>query len=166
MEGSTKEDFPKFLREREKTQRQFYKLPTNVDEDLCMCVFLLSCCAQTLRSDSDLSSNTLNVFISGFIVYNVTQKGAVSDKARCFVQVFDKNDMQVTAYNECAGLLEIGNANFWWPYLMHPEPGYLYTMKVKFFSVLSTSLVFVNRVPNLYLEKRNPYRIGCLSVCS
>lgn len=77
----------------------------------------------------DVIVNTDIQGLTGFIVYNVTQKGSVSDKVRCFVQVFDKNDTQVTAYNECAGLLEIGNANFWWPYLMHPEPGYLYTMK-------------------------------------
>lgn len=68
--------------------------------------------------------------LSGFIVYNVTYKGTAADQVRCFVQVFDKNDTQVTAYNDCAGLLEIGNAHFWWPYLMHPEPGYLYSFKV------------------------------------
>ncbi|XP_022813870.1 beta-glucuronidase [Spodoptera litura] len=66
---------------------------------------------------------------TGFVVYNVTQKGAASDKVHCLIQLFDKNGTQVAAFNECAGLLEIGNANFWWPYLMHPNPGYLYTMK-------------------------------------
>lgn len=82
-------------------------------------------------------SNISTIF-SGFIVYNVTQKGSSSDSVRCFVQVFDKNDTQVTAYNECAGLLEIGNANFWWPYLMNPNAGYLYTFKVMFEQVRST----------------------------
>ncbi|CAH0585620.1 unnamed protein product [Chrysodeixis includens] len=77
----------------------------------------------------DVIVNTDIQGLTGFIVYNVTHKGTAADKVRCFVQVFDKNDTQVTAYNDCAGLLEIGNAHFWWPYLMHPEPGYLYTFK-------------------------------------
>lgn len=28
------------------------------------------------------------------------------------------------------GQIDIKNVNLWWPYLMHPEPGYLYTMEV------------------------------------
>lgn len=28
--------------------------------------------------------------------------------------------------------IEIENVKPWWPYLMHPEPGYLYTMEVDF----------------------------------
>ncbi|KAJ8722165.1 hypothetical protein PYW08_004567 [Mythimna loreyi] len=78
---------------------------------------------------NDIIVNTDILGLTGFIVYNVTHTGSESDKVRCLVQVFDKEDTQVAAYNECAGLLDIGNAKFWWPYLMHPDPGYLYTMK-------------------------------------
>ena len=28
------------------------------------------------------------------------------------------------------GTFEIHKAKLWWPYLMHPDPGYLYTLKV------------------------------------
>lgn len=28
------------------------------------------------------------------------------------------------------GAVTINNATLWWPYLMHPEPGYLYTIEV------------------------------------
>ncbi|KOB73977.1 Beta-glucuronidase [Operophtera brumata] len=45
------------------------------------------------------------------------------------VEITDLTDTLVTALQDCAGLLEIGNANLWWPYLMHPAPGYLYTFK-------------------------------------
>lgn len=33
--------------------------------------------------------------------------------------------------NDLKGHIDIGNAKLWWPYLMHPEPGYLYTMEVQ-----------------------------------
>ncbi|XP_073957046.1 beta-glucuronidase [Choristoneura fumiferana] len=77
----------------------------------------------------DVIVNTDIQGLTGFIVYNVTYYGSDSKNIICLVQLFDKNDTQVVAAQECAGLLEIGNANFWWPYLMHPDPGYLYTMK-------------------------------------
>lgn len=32
--------------------------------------------------------------------------------------------------NDLKGYIEIENVKPWWPYLMHPEPGYLYTMEV------------------------------------
>ncbi|XP_049873119.1 beta-glucuronidase-like isoform X2 [Pectinophora gossypiella] len=66
---------------------------------------------------------------TGFVVYNVTYKGPNFGDVQCLVQLFDKSEVQVTALQDCAGLLEVPNAYFWWPYLMHPEPGYLYTFK-------------------------------------
>lgn len=35
-----------------------------------------------------------------------------------------------TTTNEMKGYVEIEDVKPWWPYLMHPEPGYLYTMEV------------------------------------
>lgn len=32
--------------------------------------------------------------------------------------------------NDLKGYIEINNVKPWWPFLMHPEPGYLYTMEV------------------------------------
>ncbi|CAK1580393.1 unnamed protein product [Parnassius mnemosyne] len=78
----------------------------------------------------DVIVNTDIQGLTGFIVYNITHQGTPSpDNVECLVQIFDKNDSQVAASHDCAGLIEIGNANFWWPYLMHPSPGYLYTFK-------------------------------------
>lgn len=34
---------------------------------------------------------------------------------------------------ETNGTLTVPLARFWWPYLMHPEPGYLYTLEVNIF---------------------------------
>ncbi|CAK1551179.1 unnamed protein product [Leptosia nina] len=75
----------------------------------------------------DVIVNTDIQGLTGFVVYNVTFKSL--NNAQCVIQLFDKNDTQVAGSQDCAGLLEVGNANFWWPYLMHPDPGYLYTFK-------------------------------------
>lgn len=32
------------------------------------------------------------------------------------------------------GKLEVQNANFWWPFMMHQDPGYLYTLEVSIIS--------------------------------
>ncbi|XP_068633004.1 beta-glucuronidase [Battus philenor] len=77
----------------------------------------------------DVIVNTDIQGLTGFVVYNITHKGPSLGDVLCLVQIFDKNGTQVAASNDCAGLIEIGNANFWWPYLMHPNPGYLYTFK-------------------------------------
>lgn len=73
------------------------------------------------------------VSFPGFVVYNITYKGTIPFIVECLIQLIDKTDTQVAALQDCAGLLEIGNAKFWWPYLMHSEPGYLYTFKVRHF---------------------------------
>lgn len=77
----------------------------------------------------DVIVNTDKQGITGFVVYNITYKGQSKSPVLCLVQLFDKQDNQVAASNDCAGLLEVGNAKFWWPFLMHDEPGYLYTFK-------------------------------------
>ncbi|XP_047533484.1 beta-glucuronidase isoform X2 [Vanessa atalanta] len=76
----------------------------------------------------DVIVNTDIQGLTGFVVYNVTYKNTISN-TQCLIQLYDKNGTQVAGANDCAGLLELGNANFWWPYLMHPEPGYLYTLR-------------------------------------
>nr|XP_037868215.1 beta-glucuronidase isoform X1 [Bombyx mori] len=82
----------------------------------------------------DVIVNTDIQGFTGFVVYNVTHKGPTTEDVLCLIQVFDKSDTQVVASNECAGLLEIANARFWWPYLMNPEPGYLYTFRASLIS--------------------------------
>ncbi|XP_026327842.1 beta-glucuronidase isoform X2 [Hyposmocoma kahamanoa] len=77
----------------------------------------------------DVIVNTDIQGLTGFVVYNITYKGTSPVNVECLVQLIDKTNTQVAALQDCAGLLEIGNAKFWWPYLMHSEPGYLYTFK-------------------------------------
>lgn len=37
---------------------------------------------------------------------------------------------KTTHINGTFEYIDIEEANLWWPYLMHPEPGYLYSLEV------------------------------------
>ncbi|XP_063825669.1 beta-glucuronidase isoform X2 [Ostrinia nubilalis] len=66
---------------------------------------------------------------TGLVTYNVTYKGGRND-VDCLIEIYDKNETKVGSLLSCVGVVDIANANLWWPYLMHPNPGYLYTFKV------------------------------------
>lgn len=50
--------------------------------------------------------------------------------ADCKVVLSDKNGTEIGTVNNCTGKIEVLSANLWWPFLMHPDPGYLYELKV------------------------------------
>ncbi|GBP32758.1 Beta-glucuronidase [Eumeta japonica] len=79
----------------------------------------------------DVVTNTDIQGLTGFVVYNVSYKGAEhnSNSVQCLVQLTDKRGNRVASSNDCAGLLEVVHAHFWWPFLMHDQPGYLYTLQ-------------------------------------
>lgn len=63
--------------------------------------------------------------------YNVTIVGDAN--VTCRVSLIDKNRNVVANsgdYGDVYGILRVDNPNLWWPYLMHEEPGYLYTFQV------------------------------------
>ena len=73
--------------------------------------------------------------------YNITYTtGDVPVK--CVVQLLDRNK-NVVADNEevmietneidgnSVGTFTVPQANLWWPYLMHSDPGYLYSLEVR-----------------------------------
>lgn len=73
---------------------------------------------------------------TGYVKFSVVTsssylKQANGNSAVCSITVLDKQENVVTAYQGCNGTLTIHNACFWWPYTMHPDPGYLYTLKVE-----------------------------------
>ncbi|XP_056637593.1 beta-glucuronidase-like [Diorhabda sublineata] len=47
------------------------------------------------------------------------------------VTVLDRDKKEVAKNSGSSGDIKIANANLWWPYLMHDDPGYLYTLKVE-----------------------------------
>lgn len=65
--------------------------------------------------------------------YNVSVIG--ESNVSCRVSLIDKDDYYA-AFNvdhtvNFTGILKIVSPKLWWPYLMNPEPGYLYTFQVR-----------------------------------
>lgn len=85
----------------------------------------------------DIITRTEIVKHSGQIFYQVVINIKPEESELGFyvtVQLRDR-DGDVVAKTESKqkdlkGQIEIENVKLWWPYLMHPEPGYLYTMEV------------------------------------
>lgn len=46
------------------------------------------------------------------------------------VTLIDKKGHCVVSSNTPVGVLKVTDVNLWWPYLMHENPGYLYSMEV------------------------------------
>ncbi|XP_060521729.1 beta-glucuronidase-like [Cylas formicarius] len=71
---------------------------------------------------------------AAYVTYNVSILGK-SNVTTHRVTILDKSGEEVvssTTQNEIEGLT-IGNPHLWWPYLMDPYPGYLYTLRVDVF---------------------------------
>lgn len=68
------------------------------------------------------------------VINNKTDDESDALDLHVIVQIRDRDgDVVATAkstQNDLKGYIEIKNVKPWWPYLMHPEPGYLYTMEV------------------------------------
>ncbi|KAL5288756.1 GUSB.2 family protein [Megaselia abdita] len=84
---------------------------------------------EDVKITTDLKEST------GFIFYEVTSNGDIPlEELRVRIQIKDKRGnlvgKQTTKASELKGVLNIENVKPWWPYLMDPEPGYLYTTEV------------------------------------
>ncbi|XP_053609774.1 beta-glucuronidase isoform X2 [Plodia interpunctella] len=75
----------------------------------------------------DIIVNTDVQGYTGIITYNLTLRGSIDEEVTCQVVIFDRNKKQVSAARNCSGVMDIPQAHLWWPYLMHDDPGYLYT---------------------------------------
>jgi beta-glucuronidase len=69
--------------------------------------------------------------------YNLFYKGADKGAVNVSVAVVDKEGERAYASavvengsGNVTGSIEIQNPKLWWPYLMSPQPGYLYTVEV------------------------------------
>jgi hypothetical protein len=71
--------------------------------------------------------------LTGIIKYVVKYKNKLMDLSstpHCTVTVFAQNGTRVTSVKGLTGKIHIPKADFWWPYLTNPTPGYLYKLKV------------------------------------
>lgn len=67
--------------------------------------------------------------VSGLVKYDISVKGAST--ATLKVTLMDKDRHCVTSSSDQSGVLKVVDVNLWWPYLMHENPGYLYTLEVR-----------------------------------
>jgi beta-glucuronidase len=66
---------------------------------------------------------------NGFVNYTVAVEG--SDTVTAKVSLVDKTGTEVVSDTVLSGSLFVQDANLWWPYLMDPNPGYLYSLQVQ-----------------------------------
>ncbi|XP_032389708.1 beta-glucuronidase [Etheostoma spectabile] len=72
---------------------------------------------------TDFSDNT------GLAYYKVSVQGAAT--ATLSVTLMEKNGHCVATSSGPSGVLKVVDVNLWWPYLMHENPAYLYSMEVR-----------------------------------
>ncbi|XP_033904280.2 beta-glucuronidase-like isoform X1 [Acipenser ruthenus] len=65
---------------------------------------------------------------TGVVNYVVSIKG--SSNPSVTVALSDKEGSVVATASGPAGMLKVVDVNLWWPYLMHENPGYLYSLEV------------------------------------
>ncbi|KAK2828793.1 hypothetical protein Q5P01_019827 [Channa striata] len=66
---------------------------------------------------------------TGLVMYKVTVQGAAT--ATLKVTLMDKDKHCVASSSGPSGVLKVADVKLWWPYLMHVNPGYLYSMEVR-----------------------------------
>uniref|UniRef100_A0A8D0CSV2 Beta-glucuronidase n=1 Tax=Sander lucioperca TaxID=283035 RepID=A0A8D0CSV2_SANLU len=74
---------------------------------------------------------------TGLVYYKVSVQGAAT--ATLKATLMDKNGRCVASSSEPSGVLKVVDVNLWWPYLMHENPAYLYSMEVRLMATDSRS---------------------------
>ncbi|XP_065079480.1 beta-glucuronidase isoform X2 [Ochlerotatus camptorhynchus] len=82
----------------------------------------------------DVAVSTDLVDEEGHIYYNIRSNLNGTNDLQATVKIIDKNGTVVgvdsTAGAELKGVVVVKDVKPWWPYLMHEEPGYMYSMEV------------------------------------
>ncbi|KAM8742084.1 beta-glucuronidase-like [Acanthopagrus schlegelii] len=65
---------------------------------------------------------------TGLVKYKVSVQGAATGTIK--VTLKDKDGRSVASSSKPSRVLKVEDVNLWWPYLMHENPGYLYSMEV------------------------------------
>ncbi|XP_023033558.1 beta-glucuronidase isoform X1 [Drosophila willistoni] len=74
----------------------------------------------------------------GYVTYSINVNGSAANEADnnlyARIQLYNKQGVMVanaTSDSQLGGTLKVDKVKPWWPYLMDPEPGYLYEMEIK-----------------------------------
>jgi domain. len=84
------------------------------------------------RSKEFLKKEFIQLSFVGIIEYSVIVNGGSANHTTVSVNLLDRDGnyviRDVVKYREN---LKVPQAKLWWPYLMDPEPAYLYTLEVR-----------------------------------
>ncbi|XP_001945966.2 beta-glucuronidase isoform X1 [Acyrthosiphon pisum] len=88
--------------------------------------------------DVDVTTNYTEDSV-GLINYKIQYGGSLSsgETLNCSITVLNNENVRekftvITDDEEgLSGIIKIENAKLWWPYLMHEEPGYMYTLEIR-----------------------------------
>lgn len=70
----------------------------------------------------------------GIVDFKINLSENLTQNHRVKVTIYDRdgnNAGETLADEFLRGEIVVKNAKLWWPYLMHPDPGYLYTLEVR-----------------------------------
>lgn len=71
----------------------------------------------------------------GILKYNIiSTPSTAADELTVQVTIFDRNGTKVATGEGVPNVIQsvsVANAMLWWPYLMHSDPGYLYSLEVR-----------------------------------
>lgn len=65
----------------------------------------------------------------GLVKYAVSVQGASTFSMK--VTLVDKDGRSAATSSEQSGVLKVADVKLWWPYLMHENPAYLYSLEVR-----------------------------------
>ncbi|XP_026037878.1 beta-glucuronidase [Astatotilapia calliptera] len=85
----------------------------------------------------DISVETNFMDNTGLVRYKVSVQGGFNNTLN--ITLMDKDGHFVASSTGSSGGLKVVDVKLWWPYLMHENPGYLYSMKVHLIAVSETS---------------------------
>ncbi|XP_040906844.1 beta-glucuronidase [Toxotes jaculatrix] len=74
---------------------------------------------------------------TGLVKYKVSVQGAASVTLK--VTLMDKDRHCVASSSDQSGVLKVVDVNLWWPYLMHENPGYLYSLEVHLVAAIGST---------------------------
>lgn len=72
------------------------------------------------------------------VKYEVSVRGSSTFSMK--VNLVDKDRRSVATASEQSGVLKVADVQLWWPYLMHENPAYLYSLEVRRFYARRTSV--------------------------
>lgn len=92
----------------------------------------------------DFSIYIKKKIITGIVYFNISYNGTLDESSvGCWVGLLDADGVFVANTSGDGiepsgfiGKIEVPNAKLWWPYMMDPEPGYLYTLEVTYIFVI------------------------------